>query len=667
MAYLSQDSDLPGDSGLNRRGTDTAPSVSDDHQNDPAESLISEGSSDKRTQIADVENTHGLRRRDSASTIQQFLLDALLMIPPICFIIHGMMALQSNGWPINENPVPALLMAATYSPTIFPIAFAAVAANLLKAAAGWKMERGVTVLGLEYLLSCRTVFSAVTTPLSLRGANILMPFLVALWAMSPLGGQAALRIMGMIPSQISESQLFEYLEFMSVFPHSGPFGSSGLSLMPSIQGTFISALSSPEEVKTGPRDAFGNVKIPMLAHYPQTTIADADGWYSTSPNGSDTIWSAIMGIPVATKGGFSQGQNYSFAINTSYMTAHCSLHRVQAVDFKSWYDYMNKTGIYNTGRVLMIRSAEARTRFSKTPMDLILEAWYYPNETVTNATCVLTMMHAEVDVACQGSLCGARRIRRIEKPENMTVRTVLDGIAGEGTDKYVPLGVFNIFMETFIRITQTPWEAKGAGMNKPFPSPLETYFTNPNTPFSAPGIGDWNGTDIYEVGDAVFSQRLSQLLNTFWLSSVASLNISGNFNFQTHMMLLEVENTIVQNVTGTKTPDQLVMRVNGLWISILFISSAVMLASGVAASVFGCLRRGPDVLDRAIFFLRDSPHVDLAQQNSLEDGISQVKRTKSLRVCVGDIRPTEETGYVAFGTVGEAMPLSWQEKERRYA
>ncbi|KAK1846911.1 hypothetical protein CCHR01_10426 [Colletotrichum chrysophilum] len=177
-------------------------------------SLMSESSFDKKTAIAAVE-AHGVRKKDSASAIQQFLVDFLLIIPSMCFIIYGIVALQSNGRPIDEDPVPALRMAATYSPTVFPIAFAAVAANLLKAAAGWKMERGVTVLSLEYLLSCRTVFSAVTTPLSLRRANILVPFLVALWAMSPLGGQAALRIMDAIPSQYTENEINQALADMA--------------------------------------------------------------------------------------------------------------------------------------------------------------------------------------------------------------------------------------------------------------------------------------------------------------------------------------------------------------------------------------------------------------------------------------------------------------------
>ncbi|KAK2733556.1 hypothetical protein CKAH01_08351 [Colletotrichum kahawae] len=570
-----------------------------------------------------------------------------------------MIALKNNGSAIDEGQIPTLRVAATYSPTIFPIAFAAVAANLLKAAAGWKLERGVTILSLEYLLSCRTVFSAVTVPLSLRRLNILTPLLVALWAMSPLGGQAALRIMDMIPSQVSEPYLFEYLEFMSIPDYLAPFSSAGLSLLPSIQGTFISALSSPEETKAGPRDAFGNVKIPMLEHYSQATIG-TDGWHNVSTDGFGTVWSAIIGIPIATQGGFALQQNYSFALNTSYMTADCSVKRGQPMAHRDWYNYINKTRLYRTGRVLIIRPAGVRTRFSKRPMELILEARHHRNETVTNATCVLTTMHAEVDVACHGSACGARRIRRIDKPENVTARTVLDGMVAEGSQKSVPAGVLQAFMETFIRITQTPWET---GTPKPFPSPLETYFTHPSAPFSAPEIDSIDGTDISQVGDAVFSQRLSQLLNTFWLSSAASRNLSGHFKFQESP---RYTNIIVQNTTGTRTPNHMVMRVSGLWISILFIASTVMLASGIAASIFGCLRRGPDVLDRATFFLRYSPYVSLAEQNSLEDGISQIKRTKNLRVCVGDIRPTEETGYVAFGTVGEAMPLSWQEKERRY-
>ncbi|KAK1657245.1 hypothetical protein BDP55DRAFT_761980 [Colletotrichum godetiae] len=639
---LTQYSNIMEDSAsVNCGETNVSSSASEAQQNDTADSLIGDY---------------------SANGIQQFLLDIIIIIPSICFIIYGLIALRHNDQPIDKDPVPALRVTATYSPTVFPIVYAAITANLLKAAAGWKMERGVTVLSLEYLLSCRTVFSAVTTPLSLR----------SLWFMSPLGGQAALRIIDVVSSQASESYPFECLEFMSIFPHSGPQSSAGNSILPSIQGAFISALSSPKDIKAGPRDAFGNVKIPMLEYYRQTstTKPDAGGWYNVNSNDEDNVWSAIIGIPIATQGGFSQGQNYSFTMTTAYMSADCSVQRGELMTYGMWYEYQSqilKSQVYGAGGTLIIKSDGLHNQLSKDPRHLILTAYYPTNETNTNATCTLVTTHAEVDVACHGPLCGARRIRRIEKPANMTVTTVLDGVTAEGYHKIAPVGVFDFFMKTLMRVTLTIWQGERDTLYKPFPSPLETYFTYPDAPFSAPGIGSWNGTDIYQVGDEVVSQRFSQLLNTFWLASVASRNITGNFNFRAQTLNPGIESTLIQNITGTRTPDELVMRVNEIWISILFITSAIMLASGIAASIFSCLRRGPDVLDRATFFLRDNPHVKVAQQSSLEDGTSQVKRVKGVRVCIVDVTPLEETGHVAFGTVGEAMPLRWQEKERRYS
>ncbi|KAF6789978.1 hypothetical protein CMUS01_16302 [Colletotrichum musicola] len=439
--------------------------TSDDFEHSQSESLAGKSGVQTKISVAQRSETFGVRRRSSASTIQQFLLDTLPTLPAACFLAYAIMALRSQGLPIDQEPVPTLRTAAIYSPTVFPIAFAAVAGNLLKSAAAWKMERGVSILSLEYLLSCRTVFSALTTPLSLRRANALAPLLIVLWALSPLGGQAALRIMDVAPSQASESWPFEILEFLSDLPYSGVRSSAGTSIRASIQGAFVTALSNPEDVKRQPRDLFGNVKIPMIEHYRQTAVqAHAEGWYNISAD----------------------------------------------------------------------------------PDDL-----------------------------------------------------------GHGAE-YPAEGVL--------------------------------------------------------VADR---DRFTQLLNTFWLAAIASHNITVNFHYRAHTASPEIETMRVYNTTGTRTPDLQVMQVNGPWMAMLLVASLIMLISGVAAGVFGCMRRGPDVLDRATFFLRKSPYVDVRNQSSLEDGTAQVKRSRGVRVCVGDVRPTEETGYVALGTVGEAMPLSWQEKNRR--
>jgi hypothetical protein len=78
--------------------------------------------------------------------------------------------------------------------TVFPIAFAAVVGRMVTKLAAWKLERGSKVRSLEQLIGSRTVFSTVTTRVSLRSLNVLGSALALLWALSPLGGQSALRV-----------------------------------------------------------------------------------------------------------------------------------------------------------------------------------------------------------------------------------------------------------------------------------------------------------------------------------------------------------------------------------------------------------------------------------------------------------------------------------------
>ncbi|KAK2778379.1 hypothetical protein CKAH01_11776 [Colletotrichum kahawae] len=58
----------------------------------------------------------------------------------------------------------------------------------------------------------------------------------------------------------------------------------------------------------------------------------------------------------------------------------------------------------------------------------------------------------------------------------------------------------------------------------------------------------------------------------------------------------------------------------------LFVASAAMLVSGVVAAVLGSMRRGPDVLDHATFFSRDSSYVNVSPcySGSVEDASEQL-------------------------------------------
>ncbi|KAF3812111.1 hypothetical protein GCG54_00009795 [Colletotrichum gloeosporioides] len=650
--------------------------------NDPSDYLMEKLKvRDKHTENED-NSGRILGKRSSSDGIRHLLLDTLLTLPSVAFITYAFLVVVNNGRPIDQSPIPLLRTAAIYSPTLFPIAFSAVAASFLKAAAAWRLEQGISVLSLEYLLNCRTVFSAFTTPMSLRAVNRLTPLLIILWVLSPLGGQAALRVMEMVPSTATEPWLFQNLEFMSAFRHSGPQSSAGFSLLPSIQSAFVTALGTPADIKAEPQDLFGNIKIPMVEAFQNLRQTqdddkksdnrqDDDGWFHLdSKSAMSPVWSSIAGIPVATLGGLSSKANYSFAFETSYIYADCSLQRGTPMNFTEWASYRQEgPGRYSTNRTLVISTNRPPLPFDQNPLELVFTSFVSTQELTTNASCVLRTTYVEVDVGCHGTTCGTRHVRPLQKPDDMTIRTVLNNMAPEGQLGHGTAGLFDGFMSTFVRSGLSLWDLQEGRQLKPFASALETYFTEPDSPYSASGISSWDGTDIYPVGDRVFSQRFSQLLNTFWLASVASHNITGNFHFQSNGETSLPAPIITQNITGTRTPDFLVMRVNDGWMLTLFVASTAMLISGVIAAVLGSMRRGPDVLDHPTFFSRDSPYVNVSPcySGSVEDASEQVRRTRDMRVCIGDVSPAEEMGHLAFGTVNEAVPLGLQKDGRCYA
>uniref|UniRef100_L2FRG3 Uncharacterized protein n=1 Tax=Colletotrichum fructicola (strain Nara gc5) TaxID=1213859 RepID=L2FRG3_COLFN len=348
--------------------------------NDPSNYLME--TSKVRDRHTENEDNSGriLGKRSSSDGIRHLLLDTLLTLPSVAFITYAFLVLVNNGRPIDQSPIPLLRTAAIYSPTLFPIAFSAVAASFLKAAAAWRLEQGISVLSLEYLLNRRTVFSAFTTPTSLRAANRLTPLLIILWALSPLGGQAALRVMEMVPSTATVPWLFQNLEFMSAFRHSGPQSSAGFSLLPSIQSAFVTALGTPADIKAEPQDLVGNIKIPMVEAFQSLhqmehdKRQDNDGWYQLdSKSATSTVWSSIAGIPVATLGGLSSKANYSFAFETSYIYADCSVQRGTSMNFTEWASYRQEgPGRYSTNRTLVIYTKRPPLPFDTNPLELVL-------------------------------------------------------------------------------------------------------------------------------------------------------------------------------------------------------------------------------------------------------------------------------------------------------
>ena len=614
-------------------------------------------SSTTQLEVEDPKRLRPARKLSSFRTIAYLGLDLLLAIPPICFLVYAFLVYKHRGKKIDEDPVPALQNAA-----IFPIAFAAIVGNLLKALAAWKLERGVSILSLEYLLGSRTVFSTITTSFSLRTANAATLCLIALWSLSPLGGQAAFRIVDSAPTAIKISQPFHYLEVMSGLSHTGPFSPSGPELLPSILGVFTTALSAPAHVKAASQDSNGNIKIPMLEALDDSHTALEDSDWLAIPKDTNWTYSAIAGLPVS---GPKSGTNSTFTLKTSYMYANCSISHAEGMLHSDWYGYMyeNSHIVYNNRQTLVIQTGNVH-QFSSmppTPLNLIFTSYTY--HAVTNATCNLTTTYIDAQVFCRSLSCKIPRVRPSATPLARADLTVLDGLGPSGAQDFSSQ-TQTWYLSSLINATNTPWAYTWS--NDPYSTPLEYYFTHPDSPYSmeyvstGPASLPWLGADIYPIGDVLFSQRFSQLLNTFWMANVAPMALMGNFSLDdaaaSNMQGGNISNYVA--VDGVVTPDYLELTYSKAWMAILILASAVMLFASVIAAVLGALRRGPDLLDRTAMFVRDNPYVRVEGSGSMEDGFDQARRLKDVRLCIGDAKDGDDAGYLAVGTMDAVRTMS---------
>ncbi|KAF4976735.1 hypothetical protein FZEAL_6650 [Fusarium zealandicum] len=613
-----------------------------------------------------------MRSTMSPLTLWHFFLDILFALPGFAFLVFAILVRIYDGQPLDQEPAPALRSIATYGPTIFPIVFAAAAVNFLKAVAAWKLERGISVLSLEFLLSSRTVFSTIASPIALGAVNYLTPLLVILWALSPLGGQAALRVVGTAPSSQVEHWSGRYVEFRGELPYQEDADGVPHSL-PAVIATFGAALSSPKDVKAAGQDTFGHVKVPMIESFldSQATLDD-DGWFAIKDE-TNAVYSSLAGLPIASNDPFSRASNYSFNLTTSYLHTDCKVSHVSSRKHKTWkaslYKHIRKAPAqeapsrFHNDLTMAIEVVQRYNESSHAPMKLNFTS-YTRNETTT-ASCNLTTSYVQVDVACHLSNCNAVRIRPMEH-EYDVASTVLNGLAPTGWMEFYD-EQYGSFLGYFVNSSNNLWD--WVPETDLYSSPIELYITNPDIPYAVlPNGRGWRGEEIWPVGDALFSTRFTQLLNSFWLAQIAPFAPMGRVNISTSNELKkELQTLDWRSVNGTRTPDIVVLRAEKPWLATLIIASLVMLSAALAAAILNVWRRGPDILDYATSMMRDNPYVnvDSAHQGcSMEDGVDRTRRLMAMKVRLGDICPEENEGYIAMATPERASRLTKAGKKR---
>jgi hypothetical protein len=511
--------------------------------------------------------------------------------------------------------------------------FSAIVGRLLTSIASWRLERGVDVASVEYLLlGSRTVFGVISTPLRLRFLHRALPLLAIIWVLSPLGGQASLRVVHTGPVYLTVTSTVSYLEILSPYwMAGGAFADDGVRYGSTINAIFVGALITPNNSKAAPQDMYGNLKIPLLEDIQTHSYQpDADGWYSTKTN-APLIYSSLIGIP--TIGVAETGKTF-FAVESSYLYPKCTL-RVVPDKSEVWVKFRREN--FNNGEgnylAIEINADDGPNNFTyRDPSSVVTARTIVFASLGLMATCITTTTYVETQFTCEGRSCDHTAIRESRRKHNPAAATFLDG---NGTRP----SAFNFF-SMFINSTGSIHERTY--------SPLERYFNNTDVPFAdpdeAPGIAD--------LGDMIFSQRFAQLLNTYWLAFAAPFSVTGKFTAQNDMSsaMANGGSGLARNATAQLQTVETVLVCNNVWLVVLLVGSLAMFIAGITTTTLNLTRKGPEVLDSFASMLRDSPHAHVGTGPSTEDGSDKARRLQKTRVMLGDVCPAETAGFIALAT-----------------
>ncbi|KAH0021602.1 hypothetical protein KCU78_g6065, partial [Aureobasidium melanogenum] len=118
--------------------------------------------------------------------------------------------------PMESSRVKLLLKLSNLGSTFYPILFAAVVGRALKSIAFWKLEKGGRIGALDQVLGSMTIVQTVFTQLQMRSLSFLSLLLISIWSLSPLGGQASLRIIDTTIKPTNTTRLLQYVNTSSL-------------------------------------------------------------------------------------------------------------------------------------------------------------------------------------------------------------------------------------------------------------------------------------------------------------------------------------------------------------------------------------------------------------------------------------------------------------------
>ncbi|KAF2856742.1 hypothetical protein T440DRAFT_7060 [Plenodomus tracheiphilus IPT5] len=499
--------------------------------------------------------------------------DLILVMLPLFFILLGVAVITLNGKQTQGSAFGSKVeFAMNLSPTLFPIVFAAIIGRSMKMIARYMAEKGTKIATLELLMASQSVWGTVESQVLMQRLTVVGVNLLFLWALSPLGGQASLRLMTRDTRNLYSTVKLRYMTtgpaasmwgLSSTYIGSGKFADAG--------ALYTAALLAPLSTKVGPRDPWGNVKIPVLEAV-NSSLADSDGWISIpSTLPSPEAYSSLVGLPIV---GLPSNDTTDLSLEYTYLSVDCKsftqapypglnngtgndlntnftqleilapgqvwFNKTEDNPFGNPYGEITTSFFLDTTRSYLDGIKEGadhdiykgrldgffgnynRSLLPETEIDTNRELLYVSqystgynsNERGLNiATCSLTQKHVEAIVRCSGMACTTKKLRQSRQDNRPAALTGLE----HGT-------ILFSYAKQFPR----------AVTFRVGSSPTEHFLANSSAFPFVQQVGNLRSDLVYAnfslVSSEVFSRRLSVAMNTFYQLSMQPTGYFGSLS-----------------------------------------------------------------------------------------------------------------------------------------
>ncbi|KAF2814991.1 uncharacterized protein BDZ99DRAFT_485502 [Mytilinidion resinicola] len=505
-----------------------------------------------------------LKQRNWVSYLY-LVVDILLVLLPMFFILLGIAVITLHRKPTKGSSFGTKVEFATQlGPTIFPILFAAIIGRSMKMIARYLAEKGAKLSTLELLMASQSVWGTFESQFLMRRLTVVGAHLLILCSLSPLGGQASLRLLGTADQANNTPQKIRYLT-------TGPGGTMwgletvyiGNGEFADVDALYNAALLAPNSIKLGPQDTWGNVKIPSMVSLNEST-ADAHGWISTPTTmAAAEDYSSLMGLPVV---GRPLNANANFSMESTYLSVQCSkftqtlypnfFHNIASppdfaqlsriisgrvwTDLNSGYNPLNGTTFFMDtdlplfdgsiamttedvvatsrfdGFIGFLNSSATRTASSTAQRNLIFGSVFLSDAekqdwSINMANCSVMQTHIESAAECVKDQCSVNKIRKSLTDKRASELTGFD---------------HNLITSQFVTsFAKSQNQGRGS-------SPTERFLSNSTEFPFIQTAGNLESKEVFidlsKIPSDAFSRRLSLLLNTYYQLSVGPTGYFGS-------------------------------------------------------------------------------------------------------------------------------------------